>query len=195
MTRAVAGTTTTASADCPIRMWGMGSSSWNSNVWPRSDARAENVVSPTKRIAPRVNTGTTWAPRSPCRPRCRPTPRGRCVVLRARRGLGLPGPGLLDLTGGRFSTLGTGLGLGGFLLARVDEHDLVAGDLLERDRQRLAGNGRDLGRHDGPQTFAQLVEVGVDLPGAHRAQRDQRELRPGTVEQLLDGGVHHRVLA
>src|SRR4051794_25684898 len=44
------------------------------------------------------------------------------------------------------------------------EHDLAGCDLLEGDRKRLAGDGGDLGRHDGAQTLAQLVEVRVDLP-------------------------------
>ena len=75
-------------------VWGMGSASSNSERWTGSDARAENVVSPTKRVAPRVMTGTTWAPgrraggapRSPCRRRCRPTPPARHAAPRARRG-------------------------------------------------------------------------------------------------------------
>src|ERR687891_2436235 len=219
MTRAVAGATTTASADCPSRVCGMGSSSWNSEVWARSEASAENVASPTNRVAPRVITGTTWAPRStrrrqtsmalyaampPDTPRTmrRPssmelssgTDLGGPVGLAALAGLRLGGP---DVGAGHcLEPLGAGL-VGVFAggLGRVDEHDLVAGDLLEGDGERLAGHGRHLRRHDGTQALAQLVEVGVDLPGAHGAQRDQRELRPGAVEQLLDGGVHHRVLA
>ena len=64
MTRAVAGATTTRSAHWPSRVCGIGSASSNSEVRARSDASAENVVGPTKRVAPRVSTGTTWAPAS-----------------------------------------------------------------------------------------------------------------------------------
>ena len=55
--------------------------------------------------------------------------------------------------------------------------DLVGGDLLEGDRQRLAGHRGDLRRHDGAEALAELAEVGVDLPGPRGAQRDQPELR------------------
>src|SRR5436305_801254 len=48
--------------------------------------------------------------------------------------------------------------------------DLVGGDLLEPDRQRLAGHRRDLWRHHRPQAVAQMVEVRVDLAGAARRQ-------------------------
>ena len=64
MTRAVAGATTTRSADWPRRVCGIGSASSNSDVCARSDASAEKVVSPTNRVAPRVMTGTTCAPAS-----------------------------------------------------------------------------------------------------------------------------------
>jgi hypothetical protein len=64
MSRAVAGATTTRSAAWPSRVWGIGSVSSNSDVWAGSEASAENVVTPTKRVAPRVSTGTTCAPRS-----------------------------------------------------------------------------------------------------------------------------------
>ena len=64
ITLAVAGATTTRSACWPSRVCGMGSSSSNSDVWTGSDAKAENVVAPTKRSAPLVMTGTTWAPAS-----------------------------------------------------------------------------------------------------------------------------------
>jgi len=45
----------------------MGSASSHSEVWTRSDASAENVTSPTKRVAPAVMTGTTCAPASTSR--------------------------------------------------------------------------------------------------------------------------------
>jgi hypothetical protein len=60
----VAGQTTMASADWPRRVCGMGSASSHSDVCTGSDASAENVVAPTKRCAPSVMTGTTWAPAS-----------------------------------------------------------------------------------------------------------------------------------
>ena len=58
------GTTTTRSADWPSRVCGIGSASSNSDVRTGSEASAENVVAPTKRSAPSVRTGTTWAPAS-----------------------------------------------------------------------------------------------------------------------------------
>ena len=60
ITRAVAGQTSTRSADCPIRVWGIGvSGSWNSEVRAGSLARAEKVVAPTISSAPSVSTGVT----------------------------------------------------------------------------------------------------------------------------------------
>src|SRR5690606_6436018 len=193
MTRAVAGATRTRSADCPSRVCGIGSGSSNSDVRARSDASAENVVSPTKRRAPRVSTGTTWAPPSTSRrqtstalyaaiPPATPRTMRRPSSKTRRPGLVVagPGPGVLVRLGA---------------LARAHHHDLVAGDLLERDRQRLAGDRGDLRRHDRAEPLAQLVEVRVDLTGALRAERDECELRPRSLEQLLDRGVHHRVFA
>src|SRR5262245_26369527 len=157
MTRAVAGTTTIRSADWPSRVCGIGSASPNSSVCTRSDASAENVVSPTKRRAPLVMTGTTWAPRSTRRRQTSmalyaamppDTPR----TMRVPSSIAVPAALL---------ALDRGGGLVG-LLAGVDHHDLVAGDLLEGDRQRLAGHRGHLRRHDGAQALAQLVEVGVD---------------------------------
>ena len=42
----------------------MGSASSHSDVRTGSEASADNVVRPTKRSAPLVITGTTWAPPS-----------------------------------------------------------------------------------------------------------------------------------
>ena len=67
MSRAVAGATTTRSADWPRRVCGMGSSSSHREVFTFSDASASKVVRPTKRLAPAVMTGTTWAPASTSR--------------------------------------------------------------------------------------------------------------------------------
>ena len=64
MSRAVAGATTTTSAVWPSRVCGMGWWSSNSDVRAGSEARAEKVVRPTKRVAPSVSTGSTWAPAS-----------------------------------------------------------------------------------------------------------------------------------
>ena len=58
--------------------------------------------------------------------------------------------------------------LGQLLLGQLDGDDLVGGDLLEADRQRLAGHGGHLRRHDGAQAVAQLPEVRVDLAGPAR---------------------------
>ena len=62
--RAVAGTTRIRSALCPSRVWGMGSGLSHRRVRVRSEARAEKVSSPTKRVAARVSTGLTRAPAS-----------------------------------------------------------------------------------------------------------------------------------
>ena len=83
---------------------------------------------------------------------------------------GARGAGLL----GRLGVLGVvDLGLG----IRPVAEDLVGLDLLEGDRQRLAGGRLDLRRHDGAEALGQLVVVRVDLPGPLGAQGDQRELR------------------
>src|SRR5437660_606324 len=64
MRRAVAGATRTRSAVWPRRVWGIGSLSSHSEVRTRSDARAENVTSPTNRVASSDSTGMTWQPAS-----------------------------------------------------------------------------------------------------------------------------------
>ena len=64
--------------------------------------------------------------------------------------------------------------------------DLVGGDLLEADRQRLAGHRGHLRRHDGAQALAQLAEVGVDLAGPAGRQGHQGELGVDPAEELLD---------
>ncbi len=60
----MAGATRIRSAPWPSRVCGMGDSSSQSEVCTGSEARAENVVSPTKRVAPSVMIGDTWAPAS-----------------------------------------------------------------------------------------------------------------------------------
>ena len=110
-------------------------------------------------------------PRSPCRPRCHPRPPGRCAAPRAQCRPTRTRPPR------RQSPSPASLGAG--------HDDLVAGDLLEGDRQRLAGHRGDLRRHDGAEALAELVEVRVDLPGTHGAQRDQRELGTGATRRAL----------
>ena len=162
------GTTTTRSAPWPSRVCGIGSASSNSDVWTGSDASAENVTSPTKRggargqhrhdVGPLVDEAAADVDRlvggdaagdteddAPPVEHCGPTRQP------APSAVASPSAGSLGCT----------------------HHDLVAGDLLEGDRQRLAGHGGDLRGHDRPEALAELVEVGVDLPGAHGAQRDQ----------------------
>ena len=60
---------------------------------------------------------------------------------------------------------------------RLGAHDLVGGDLLEADAQRLAGDGADLRRDHVAEAVAELAEVRVDLPGTAGGERDQAELR------------------
>jgi hypothetical protein len=50
---AVAGTTTMRSALCPSRVCGIGELSSHSDVCTGSEASAENVTAPTKRVASR----------------------------------------------------------------------------------------------------------------------------------------------
>src|SRR5689334_6369290 len=101
-------------------------------------------------------------------------------------------PALLGRLGafGRRVTLGVSLGLG----LGPDADDLVGRDLLEGDRQRLAGGGGDLRRDHAAEALGQLVVVRVDLPGPLGTQGDQGELRAGPLEEALDRGVHHRVV-
>ena len=61
----MAGATTTRSADWPSRVCGMVPS--HRLVWTGSEARAEKVTAPTKRVASSVSTGTTCAPASTSR--------------------------------------------------------------------------------------------------------------------------------
>ena len=85
--------------------------------------------------------------------------------------------------------LGLSLGLG-----RFGPADLVSGDLLETDAERLPGDGADLRRDHVTEAFAELVEVGVDVAGTPRGQRDEAELGVDAIEELLDRRVHHRVV-
>ena len=64
---AVAGATRMTSADRPRRVCGIGSASDHSESCTGSDASAENVTAPTKRVASAVSTGATWAPASTSR--------------------------------------------------------------------------------------------------------------------------------
>jgi hypothetical protein len=59
ITLAVAGATTIRSVRCPSRVCGIGSLSSKSDVCAGSDASAENVTGPTKRVASSVRTGAT----------------------------------------------------------------------------------------------------------------------------------------
>src|SRR5579875_2342001 len=68
---------------------------------------------------------------------------------------------------------------------------LARRDLLEGDRERLAGDRGHLGRHDGAEALAELAEVGVHLPATPCGERDERELRVDLVEQVLDRGLDH----
>ena len=72
----------------PSRVCGIGEASSHSDRCTGSEARAEKVTAPTKRVASSVRTGTSRArrrrpaagtPRPPCRPRCRRRRRGRRV--------------------------------------------------------------------------------------------------------------------
>ena len=80
------------------------------------------------------------------------------------------------------------------LLGQVGPLDLVGGDLLEADAQRLAGDRADLRRDHVAEALTELVEVGVDVAGPAGGQRDQAELGVDAVEELLDRRVHHRVV-
>src|SRR5262245_46646116 len=98
--------------------------------------------------------------------------------------------------------VGAGVGLGAdelvvdfrLLLGLEVRDDQTLGDLFEGDRQRLAGDRGDL-RRDGALPVGETVVVGVDLPGARGAERDEGELRSGSIEELLDAGIDHRVVA
>ena len=75
------------------------------------------------------------------------------------------GVGLGDRCGDSASTTSASASRQLGQLDRVTGDDLVGGDLLEGDGERLAGHGGDLRRHVGAEALAELVEVGVDLPG------------------------------
>ena len=67
--------------------------------------------------------------------------------------------------------------LGNELAGRpTDALDLVGVDLLEGDRQWLAGERGDLRRDRGAEAVAEVAEVGVDLAGPHAGQGDERNL-------------------
>ena len=64
---AVAGATTTRSADWPSFVCGIASGASNNDVRAGSEASAEKVTSPTKRSASAVRTGATCADASTSR--------------------------------------------------------------------------------------------------------------------------------
>src|SRR5439155_12142192 len=67
--------------------------------------------------------------------------------------------------------------------------------LLQGDRKGLPGYRGHLGRDDGAQALAELVEVGVDLPAPHGRQAHQGEFGVNLVEQFLDRRLHHGRMA
>src|ERR1022692_446280 len=144
----------------------MGEASSKRLLWAGSEPSAENVVLPTKRSASGVSTGATCTPASTSRRQTStalyaPMPP---ETPRTTRGAGVPSVGLRRrLAGGRAFVLGRLLGGLGFLGGlgeptlqraqlglralglggqRVGVHPGVGGlgrgDLLERDRDRLA---------------------------------------------------------
>src|SRR3954452_15996304 len=72
--------------------------------------------------------------------------------------------------------------------------DLVGGDLLEPDAQRLASGRGDLRRHHVAEALAELVEVGVDVARPAGGEGDKPELGVDPPEELLDRRGHHRVV-
>jgi CMP/dCMP kinase len=76
------------------------------------------------------------------------------------------------------------------LLAGVDD-DLVGGDLLECDRQGLAGQGVHLGRHVPAEALAELMKIRVDLPGPTGGEHDESEALTRPFEDGLDGRLDH----
>ena len=198
MTCAVAGATMTRSAACPRRVCGIGVGPSHSSVCTGSLASALSVVRPRKCSAPRVITGTTWAPASISR---RHTSTALYAAIPPVTPSTMRDPastagvrdqtvrGVLDAD--RLLVERLGLALRG---GSVRPADLVGGDLLEADAQRLAGDGADLRRHHVPEPLTELVEVGVDVAGPPGGQRDQAELGVDPVEELLDRRVHHRVV-
>src|SRR5829696_1477789 len=151
-------------------------------------ARALNVVLPTKRSAPLVMTGTTWAP-APTRRRHTSTALYAAMPPQMPSTMFVPASGRLSATAG---------GLVDRAVRRLDlrfrPDDLVGGDLLERDAQRLAGDRRHLGRDHVAEALAELVEVRVDVACPAGGERHEAELRVDAVEQPLDRRGHHRVV-
>src|ERR1700704_3955018 len=160
MTRAVAGAMSTRSAVWPRCVCGIGCSSSHNDVWAFSEPSASNVVRPTNRNAPSVNTGMTWAPSSTRR-------RQTSIALYAAI------PPETPRTIRRPPSTSVSALLGGFALAGlvlehwlgVDRNDLARRHLLEGDGQRLPGYRGDLRRDDRAEPFTELAEVRVDLPG------------------------------
>src|ERR1700675_1408384 len=98
----------------------------------------------------------------------------------------------------RPASAGIGALLGGLCVDLVDGLgfrcdlrvvDLVGCDLLEADRQGLARDRRDLGRHRLTEAPSEMVELRVDVTGPARGDRDEAELRVDTTEELLDRGI------
>src|SRR5260370_1390940 len=83
-------------------------------------------------------------------------------------------PPLLPLLDGFFGVLG------------AHEGDLLGGDLLEGNGERLPGDGRHLRGHDRAKAFAELVEVRVDLASPLGRKAHEGELRVHLLDEILD---------
>ena len=135
---------------------------------------------------------TAARPRWPCRRRCPRSPRGRCACRRvtrhatARFRTRRSGVGIADgqsLAGGVGDRLRFGVGVELGLDRSLGPHDLVLGDLLETDLERLARHRRHLRRDHVAEAVTELVEVRVDVARPAGGERDQAELRVDRAEQ------------
>src|SRR3954469_17192453 len=70
--------------------------------------------------------------------------------------------------------------------------DLAAGDFLERDLEVVLGAGLDHRRRVLVESaLAEVVVVGVDLPGALGGDQHARVVRVDLLEQLVQAGLDH----
>src|SRR5581483_11785956 len=165
---AVAGATTTRSADWPSRTWGTSATPVQASVVTGCPDSAAQVTSPTKRRASGVGTTRTSCPDSV-------SSRSSSHALYAAMPAPTPRTTRADMVPRPLAAF-DGLDA---------EHPLP--DLAERDGQRLLLAARLHQRPDVlEQAFAELRVVGVDLPGALRGHDHQPVLAVRDLEKLVD---------
>ena len=176
----------------------------NSEVRAGSDASAENVSAPTKRVASSVSTGHDvhagvdepaadldgLVRRDPAGDAEDDPPAARDVGRGSRRGsAGVVGRGVVAGRGGSTSAATSASSSSTGSIRSMILPTSISSSAIDSG---LRDTDVTCGRHDPAEALAELVVVVVDLPGPHRGQRHQRELGVDLLHEVLDAGLHQR---